>query len=89
MSLLHPDRRDRPAFQVKVDENRSLRSTRRSTATGPHGVSLEDLVHSERCSTLDFDRSSQLSTQELVIRKDVRWEVTREIARKELGVGFQ
>jgi hypothetical protein len=74
---LRRDGIDRPVFQVKVDENKLLRSTRGSTATGLCGVSLEDLVRLERRSTLDFDSSSQLSTQELVNRKDVRWEVTR------------
>jgi hypothetical protein len=78
VSPLRCDGIDRPVLQVKVDEDRLLQSTRGSTATGLCGVSLEDLVHLERRSTLDFDGSSQLSTQELVIRKDVRWEVTRE-----------
>lgn len=78
MSPLRRDIIDRPFFQVKVDEDKLLRSTRGSAATGLCGVSMEDLVRLERRSTLDFDSSSQLSTQELVIRKDVRWEVTRE-----------
>lgn len=78
MSPLRRDIIDRPVFQVKGDEDRLLRSTRGSTATGLLGVSMEDLVRLERRSTMEFDSSSQLSTQELVIRKDVRWEVTRE-----------
>jgi hypothetical protein len=72
MSPLRRDIIDRPVFQVKVDEDRLLRSTRGSAATGLCGVSMEDLVRLERRSTLYFDSSSQLSTQELVIRKDVR-----------------
>ena len=82
MSPLSRGKNDRQVYQVKHDENESHRYDKGS-ATGIYGVSPEDLVHSEPRSTLDLDRSSQLSTQELVIRKDIRSGVTREVARKE------
>ena len=55
-------------------------TTEFGSAAGAAGMELE------RRSTQESDRRSQLSTQELVIRKDVQFEVKREPVKKNLEI---
>lgn len=68
--------------QIEVDNGGTARVNRKSFTMKLCSATEESSVAMERCSTQDSDRQSQLSTQELVIRKDVRWEVRREAARR-------
>ena len=83
MSSLNQRIKDRPVIRVKVDDDETIRVDRRSSTMRLCADPEEQTVEMERRSTLESDRKSQLSTQELVIRKDVRWEITRETARKD------
>jgi hypothetical protein len=80
--------KDRAVVNVKEDPDETVRVNKRSSAIRLCGESEEHMVDIERRSTLESDRKSQLSTQELVIREDVRWEVTQEAAREKINAGF-
>lgn len=75
-------------IDVKVDDGGTVCVNKRSSAMRLCGESEEHMVDMERRSTLESDRKSQLSTQVLVIRKDVRLEVTREAARETVIASF-
>lgn len=82
MSSLSRGGKDRAVNEVKVIAGEMIRVNKRPSAMRCCGELEEHMVYMERRSMLESNRKSQLSTQELVIRKDVRWEVTREAARE-------
>ena len=82
LSSLSRGRKDGVVIDVKADDGGMIRVNKRSSAMRLCGESEEHMIDMERRTTMESDRKSQLSTQELVIRKDIRWEVTREAARE-------
>ena len=82
MSSLNRVRKGKLETQTKVDNDGTVRVNKRSITMKLCSDTEENSVEMERRSTQESDRRSQLSTQELVIRKDVQWEIRREPARK-------
>lgn len=81
MSFFSRSGKDKAVRKVKIDGGGTIRGSKNSSemrlrrVQGAHDRDV-------RRSTLESDRKSQLSTQELVIRKDVCWEVTRAAAEE-------
>lgn len=81
MSSLNRSRKVKSEAQAKRNNGETVRVNKRSSTRRLCSDTEENSVEMERRSTQESDCKSQLSTQELVIRKDVQWEIRRETAR--------
>lgn len=78
MSLLERQHKGVATGQARGDGGVSIWVNEGTSSSRLCVDSEEQILEMERRSTQEFDRKSQLSTQDLVIRKEVRWEITRE-----------
>ncbi|KAJ4373523.1 hypothetical protein N0V86_007664 [Didymella sp. IMI 355093] len=79
MSRLNQKRQGGSRFGRSGNGSQAVRVNRKSATDV--GSALGDALELERRSTQESDRKSQQSTQELVIRKDVQFDVRREPAK--------
>lgn len=64
--------KEKADFALNEDHYETIRDKKRSSTMRLYGESEEHMVDMERRSSMESDRKSQLSTLELVIRKDIR-----------------
>jgi hypothetical protein len=87
-SSLNRSREGKAVTQVSVDDDETTWVNKTLSTRAFCADPEEQSVEMERRSTLEFDRKSERSTQELVVRKNVRWEITQETARNHSDISF-